>query len=417
MGTACTPTASETILLLLLLWFLSFLSTADDIYHPTDLFSISCGSSTDFSTPDARNWTSDIHFLSPTNLSVSAPSLTQSTIQGPYTHARLSHSPFTYSFPLTPGPKFIRLFFYSTSYQNFPRSQASFSVRAGPYTLLQDFNASRNADADDDPSHPDILFKEYCINLQDGDKLNITFLPSTTDSYAFINGIEIVSMPPYLYYTDPDDSTEQPQYVGTMTPYVIENKFALETMYRLKASEHAISSSEDTGMLRTWDGDSKYLDTQSEESLEYKGTTKLSFTKKTPNYTAPDQVFRSVRNMGRDASFNMRNNITWQLTVDSGFSYLLRLYFCELNPRVDEAGVLRFFIFIHDQLATDWADVFMWTKQWGVPVVKEYVVIISENPKRVVSLDRIRTIVHKLRWYPIKGQTRTAEPPEKPSPP
>ncbi|XP_047162703.1 receptor-like protein kinase FERONIA [Vigna umbellata] len=385
MDTSCTRTALRTIFFLLLWCCLSFISMADVIYRPTDLFSISCGSSTNFSTPDTRNWTSDNHFLSPTNLSVAAPSLTPSTIQGPYTHARLSHSPFTYSFPLTPGPKFIRLFFYSTSYQNFPRSLASFSVQAGPYTLLQHFNASLNADVDDDPSHPDILFKEYCINLQDGDQLNITFLPSTTDSYAFINGIEIVSMPPYLYYTDPDDSTEQPQFVGTMTPdfYFVENKFALETMYRLKAGEHTISSSEDTGMLRTWDADSKYLDTQSEESIEFKSTTKLSFTKKIPNYTAPDQVFRSVRNMGRDASFNMRNNITWQLTVDSGFTYLLRLYFCELNPRVHEAGFLRFFIFIHDQLATDWADVFMWTKQWGVPVVKEYVVIISENPKKV----------------------------------
>ncbi|WVZ06821.1 hypothetical protein V8G54_020167 [Vigna mungo] len=383
MERTCTRAASGTILFLLLWWCLSFLSMADVIYRPTDLFSISCGSSTNFSTLDTRNWTSDNHFLSPTNPSVAAPSLTPSTIEGPYTHARLSHSPFTYSFPLTPGPKFIRLFFYSTSYQNFPRSLSSFSVQAGPYTLLHDFNASLNADADDDPSHPDILFKEYCINLQDADKLNITFLPSTTDSYAFINGIEIVSMPPYLYYTDPDDSTEQPQFVGTMTTYVVESKFALETMYRLKAGEHTISSSEDTGMLRTWDADSKYLETKSEESIEFKNPTNLSFTKKIPNYTAPDQVFRSVRNMGRDASINMRNNITWQLTVDSGFTYLLRLYFCELNPSVDEAGVLRFFIFIHDQLATDWADVFMWTKQWGVPVVKEYVVIISENPKKV----------------------------------
>ncbi|QCE12698.1 interleukin-1 receptor-associated kinase 4 [Vigna unguiculata] len=167
-------------------------------------------------------------------------------------------------------------------------------------------------------------------------------------------------MPTYLYYTDPQDSTEQPQYVGTMTPYVVENKFALETMYRLKAGDHTIPSSEDTGMLRTWDTDSKYLDTQSEESIEFTGTTKLSFTK-IPNYTAPEQVFRSVRNMGRDASFNKMNNISWQLTVDSGFTYLLRLYFCELNPRIEEPGVLRFFIFIQDQLATDWADVFMWT--------------------------------------------------------
>jgi len=379
-----TGTPLRTILLLLFqIWCFSFISMADVIYRPTDLFSVSCGSSTNFSTLDTRNWTSDIHFLSPTHLSVAAPSLTPSTIQGPYTHARLSHSPFTYSFPLTPGPKFIRLFFYSTSYQNFPRSQASFSVQAGPYTLLQHFNSSLNADADDDPSHPDILFREYCINLQDGENLNITFIPTTTDSYAFINGIEIVSMPPYLYYTDPGHSPEQPQYVGTMTPYVVENKFALETMYRLKAGDHTIPSSEDTGMFRTWDTDSKYLDTQSEESIEFTGTTNLSFTKNIPNYTAPDQVFRSVRNMGRNASFNMRNNITWQLAVDSGFTYLLRLYFCELNPRIEEAGVLRFFIFIQDQLATDWADVFMWTNHWGVPVVREYVVIISESTKKV----------------------------------
>ncbi|KAK7374636.1 hypothetical protein VNO80_08073 [Phaseolus coccineus] len=384
MDTTYRQSASGTILLLLQFWCFSFLSIAEDIYDPTELFSISCGSSTNFSTLD-RNWTADIHFLSPSShLSFAARPLTPCTEQGPYTHARLSHSPFTYSFHLTPGPKFIRLFFYSTSYQNFNRPQACFSVKAGPYTLLQGFNASLNADADDDPSNSDILFREYCINLQEGEKLNITFIPSTTDSYAFINGIEIVSMPPYLYYTDPDDnSSEQPQYVGTTTPYVIENKFALQTMYRLKAGDHTISSSEDTGMLRTWDTDSKYLDTPSAESYEFTATTKLSFTKKTPNYTAPDQVFQSVRNMGMNGSNNIKNNITWHFTVDSGFTYLLRLYFCELNPRIDDAGLLRFIIFIQDQLATDWADVFLWTKNWGVPVVREYVVIMPENQKKV----------------------------------
>ncbi|QCE12691.1 interleukin-1 receptor-associated kinase 4 [Vigna unguiculata] len=207
MDTTCKQSALGTILLLFLLWCLPCLSIADVIYHPLDLFSISCGSSTNFSTLDTRNWTADINFLSQTHHSLAVPSLTPSTIQGPYTHARLSHSPFSYSFPLTPGPKFIRLFFYSTSYQNFHRSKACFTVKTGPYTLLQDFNASLNADADNDPSQPDILFREYCINPQDGENLNITFIPSTTaqhpDSYAFINGIEIVSMPSYLYYTNP----------------------------------------------------------------------------------------------------------------------------------------------------------------------------------------------------------------------
>ncbi|XP_047162686.1 receptor-like protein kinase FERONIA [Vigna umbellata] len=393
MDPACTPTASGTILLLLLLWCLSFLSTADDIYHPTDLFSVSCGSSTNFSTPDTRNWTSDNHFLSPTNLSVSAPSLTQSTIQGPYTHARLSYSPFTYSFPLTQGPKFIRLFFYSTSYQNFNRSLASFSVKAGPYTLLQDFNSSLNADADDDPSHPDILLKEYCINLQDGDKLNITFLPSTRYSYAFINGIEIVSMPSYLYYTDPDDFMEQPQIVATvMTPYVIKNKFALETMYRLVASGIEIPSSGDTGMLRTWEPDIKYITTQSRVSVSYRKDEKLTFIK---NYTAPDQVYKTVRSMGLNGSINMGFNLTWQLPVDSGFFYMLRLHFCQLDPAVNYPGDLIFNIFIADQLASDRADVLIWTdNRKGVTVVKDYVVSIQGN------LDKTNVSV---KLHPLPG--------------
>jgi len=87
--------------------------------------------------------------------------------------------------------------------------------------------------------------------------------------------------------------------------------------------------------------------------------------------------------MGTNGSNNIKNNITWHFAVDSGFTYLIRLYFCELNPRIDDAGILRFSIFIQDQLATDWADVFLWTQNWGVPVVREYVVIISENPKKV----------------------------------
>ncbi|KAK7374640.1 hypothetical protein VNO80_08077 [Phaseolus coccineus] len=107
--------------------------------------------------------------------SASAVALPQpSTTQGPYAHARLSHSLFTYSFPVTPGPKFLRLFFYSTSYPNFDRSKAFFSVKAGPYTLLQHFNASLNADSQNDPTHSNILFREYCINLQEGQKLNIS---------------------------------------------------------------------------------------------------------------------------------------------------------------------------------------------------------------------------------------------------
>ncbi|RZB53903.1 receptor-like protein kinase FERONIA [Glycine soja] len=391
MDTTSTQIASGTILFLLLLFF-SYLSIADVIYSPVELFSINCGSSSSLSTRDGRNWTADIKFLSENKDSVAAPALTPSTLEGPYTDARFSHSQFTYSFPVSTGPKFLRLFFYSTSYQNFHRSEAYFSVKAGLYTLLQNFNASLHADAGNEPG--DYLFREYCINLKDGDRLNITFIPSKTsqhpDSYAFINGIEIVSMPPFLYYTNPDDVgiTWLPQLVGLNTnPFPIEKNFALETNYRLRVGDQQIPASQDTGMLRSWDVDNKYVTTQSVQSLDIATGIKLRFTKKTPNYTAPDTVYRSVRNMGSNGTINMGFNLTWQLAVDSGFTYLLRLHFCQLDPNISHPGDQSFYIYVQDQLVEDWADILGWSdKQKGVPVVRQYAVLIPGNEQETLNL-------------------------------
>ena len=36
--------------------------------------------------------------------------------------------------------------------------------------------------------------------------LNLTFTPSQPNSYAFINGIEVLSMPSNLYYTSANDN-------------------------------------------------------------------------------------------------------------------------------------------------------------------------------------------------------------------
>ncbi|TKY65062.1 Receptor protein kinase FERONIA [Spatholobus suberectus] len=326
MDTTGTRIVLGTILLFLLC--LPYFSTTEFIYRPVELFSINCGSSGNLSTLDGRNWTGDMKFLSESHDSVAATAITPSTQQGPYTSAR-------------------------------------------PHTLLQDFNASLNADVDDDPE--DILFREYCINLGDGERLNITFIPSTTDSYAFINGIEIVSMPSYLYYTNPaTESAGLPQLVGHMTQYTIENNSALETMYRLRVGDAEIPASRDTGMLRTWDVDNKYLTSQSVESLDIGTGINLSFTK-TPNYTAPDEVYRSLRNMGRDGSMNMRFNLTWQLPVDSGFTYLLRLHFCQLDPLVNQTGDLIFYIFIQDKLVEDFADVLYWSVGGFGNVYKGYI--------------------------------------------
>jgi hypothetical protein len=59
--------------------------------------------------------------------------------------ARLSYSQFMYDFHVTtPGPKFVRLFFYPASYSGFEgsSSQDFFTVKANSVTLLRNFSAS-----------------------------------------------------------------------------------------------------------------------------------------------------------------------------------------------------------------------------------------------------------------------------------
>jgi hypothetical protein len=74
---------------------------------------------------------------------------------------------FTYVFlQVTAGKKFIRLYFYPATYQNFECSKALFSVKLGSYTPLHEFNASVTSDADANPS--DALQREFCISIEDG---------------------------------------------------------------------------------------------------------------------------------------------------------------------------------------------------------------------------------------------------------
>ncbi|KAH0697571.1 hypothetical protein KY285_015546 [Solanum tuberosum] len=90
--------------------------------------------------------------------------------------------------------------------------------------------------------------KEFVINVNEFQILNITFSPSP-NSYAFVNGIEIVSMPTNLYI----GGDNRIKLVGQNDPYSIYNDTALETLYRLNVGGHSIASTEDTGMYRVYE--------------------------------------------------------------------------------------------------------------------------------------------------------------------
>ncbi|XP_027357599.1 receptor-like protein kinase FERONIA [Abrus precatorius] len=372
---------------LTLLFFLVLLhlSTHLQSYTPEEHFTISCGVTGNSSDGD-RTWTGDIDskFLPFQHDTVSATATTQSssTKQIPYTTARLSRSQFTYSFPLTAGPKFLRLFFYPTLYPSFPPSQAFFTVQSNQFTLLHDFNASLNAAA----QKTDTIVREYIVNVDDAQRLNLTFIPSSSqpNTYAFVNGIEVLSMPNDLYYT----SDQGFNLVGTNSVYSVDATKALEMDYRIKVGGQGISPRNDVGLLRDWAGqDDAFLMTPSAlRSLPADVNRVMNITVN-PDYVAPVELFRTAREMGLNAALNKRLNLTWEFPVDSGFYYMLRLHFCEIDPNVTENSDRVFFIYIAGQVAEERADVLKWAHtQIGLAVHKDYAVFIPNNPYKKVNL-------------------------------
>jgi hypothetical protein len=303
------------------------------------------------------------------------------TAQIPYTTARLSFSTFTYTFPVTSGQKYVRLYFYPASYDTFDRSKALFSVKAGNFTLLHSFNASLTADADDDPD--DTIYREFCVNIEKDQRLDITFTPSDSNSFAFINGIEILSMPTNLYYTPSDD--KKFHFLGQQNLYSIDNTTALEMVYRINVGGSTISATDDTGMFRSWSEDGKYLRDYKRSAFPVNTTIELSFSV-IHNYTAPENVYQTARTMGTNKTLNKSYNLTWEFPVDSQFNYLVRLHFCEFQPEIINWDDRVFLIFIANQVAEEAANVMKWSgKKKGVPVYNDYAVSMfgKEGQKKV----------------------------------
>nr|XP_023896466.1 G-type lectin S-receptor-like serine/threonine-protein kinase At1g11330 [Quercus suber] len=195
--------------------------------------------------------------------------------------------------------------------------------------------------------------------------------------HAFINGIEIVSMPMNLYY--------KPfvPVVGQTNPIYSR---ALEMVYRLNVGGGAIQAQEDTGMFRKWSEDRDYL--LSGRFGPHDPSLKPKYTK-IPNYTAPDAVYQSAISMGPDSNKTRKSNLTWRLPVDTGFNFLVRLHFCEIESEIHASGRREFCIYIDYQLAEEKADVLLWTHDNDTPYYKDYVVMIKNkgNDTRLLSID------------------------------
>ncbi|KAI7981533.1 Receptor-like protein kinase FERONIA [Camellia lanceoleosa] len=344
-------------------------------YTPTDYFLLNCGSSSNATSQDGRSWDGDATSkFSPSNIGTTSSASTAtkqdpSVTDIPFLTARIFTSKFTYTFPVSSGPKFIRLYFYPATYSNFDRSKSFFSVTAANYTFLTNFSAFLTVSVLVPQQYT--LIKEFVVNVRDTQKLDITFNPSP-NSYAFINGIEVVSIPNNFYMKG---DLNRIHLIGSQQSFYIDNNTALETLYRLNVGGNDVSVNDDTGMYRAWHPDDPYIYGAAFGLVPHREVP-IRYTNETPNYTAPATVYTTARTMGRDPNINLNYNLTWIFTVDSGFWYLARLHFCEFQPEVTRVNERIFSVYMNNQTADQAVDVILLSGGNGIPVFKDYVLSV-----------------------------------------
>ncbi|KAJ1258833.1 hypothetical protein BS78_10G105400 [Paspalum vaginatum] len=360
---------------LALLCILSLAVAADNNTIGSGQIRLACGASSQTATDnDGRTWDTDkgSKFATSLNGIEASASYQDSALPSttPYMTARIFTSNYTYSFPVSPGRMFVRLYFYSSTYGNYVPSNAYFGVTAANWTLVYNFNASQTALA----MARSFFVLEYSVNVTAA-VLDLTFFPSThqNGSYAFINGIEIVPTPDL--FTTPTPTIANG---GNPSPFPIDAATAFQTVYRLNVGGNAISPRGDIDFYRSWYDDSRYIYASGYGVTFGKDQNlSISYTPSVPNYTAPVAVYASARSMGPNAQINLNYNLTWTLPVDAGFYYLLRFHFCEIQYPITKVNQRSFFIYINNQTAQQQMDVIAWSGGIGKTAYTDYVVITT----------------------------------------
>ncbi|XP_057769860.1 receptor-like protein kinase FERONIA [Salvia miltiorrhiza] len=357
-------------------------------YTATELILLNCGASTIANDTSLRSWVSDTHsrFMPSNAASISSASeastMDPSVFAVPYQTARLFHSPFTYTFPLTTGQKFLRLYFYPNAYSDVDATQSLFSLTvnatqslfsltANSFTLLRNFSAFLHSRSLSQPA----FMKEFIVNIGATQRLDLTFTPNPMSS-AFINGIEIVSIPDKLYFKGNDVVIK---FVDEV--YYLNSDTALENLYRLNVGGARVAIEDDSGptrgMFRGWNPDDDYIFFADVGWKMNDEGVVINYTAQTPPYTAPPRVYTSARFMT-----NINISLEWGFPVDSGFFYLLRFHFCEFLQEVTVQNERVFSIIINNQTADIGIDVIVFAGGLDIPVFRDYIIWVPDDGDR-----------------------------------
>ncbi|KAK3137176.1 hypothetical protein QOZ80_5BG0448820 [Eleusine coracana subsp. coracana] len=341
-----------------------------DKYTPPESILVNCGSAKEGQDAEGKKWQSDEGskwlIIDGGKSSIMAdaevqdPSLPSPV---PYMSARVFTKEAVYNFSVDAKDRhWVRLHFYPAAYHGLPAEQFFFSVSTSTgATLLRNFSVYITAKA----LSQAYIIREFTLRPSESGSLSLTFTPTAMNnaSYAFVNGIEIISMP--NIFADPATM------VGFADQTVDTAAGSMQTMYRLNVGGSYIAAADDSGLSREWYADTPYV-YGAAVGVTYQADDKVQVKYPSPEaeYAAPASLYLTSRTMGPNPKVNQNYNLTWVFEVDSNFTYVVRLHFCELlNTKVNQRA---FDIYINNKTAVADADVIGWTSEKDVPVYKDY---------------------------------------------
>ncbi|MED6158513.1 Receptor-like protein kinase HERK 1 [Stylosanthes scabra] len=284
-------------------------------FVPIDNYLIDCGSPSN-TTVGSRNFAADNFFknLVSTNQDILANTSNSNGDSPLYRTARIFAGSSKYTFPINQkGRHWIRLYFFPFDFGKYKLSAANFAVTGQDTILLSNFSVQKNP-----------VMKEFSLNVS-SDTLVITLAPSN-NSIAFVNAIEVVSVPDELIVDDAYTlKLSSSSYSGLFSQ-------ALETVYRVNMGGPKVSANNDT-LQRTWIPDQNFL-INSNLATSNSNIAAVKYREGGPTENiAPPVVYGTLRQMNSADDPRFIFNVTWQFDVDPGFQYLVRLHFCDVISR------------------------------------------------------------------------------------
>ncbi|XP_071691107.1 probable receptor-like protein kinase At5g24010 [Rutidosis leptorrhynchoides] len=350
----------------LLFILLAITVTVVSAFYPADHYLIDCGTTASTTTVDVdhRIFTGDGSslVLSSTKSVALHDSKPDPNFSPIYHTARVFMKPSHYSFKIKEkGTHLVRIHFHRFDFSNTGSTcHDQFHVSANGYVLLHNFSISKG--------NPRI--KDFMISVDDDDdELVIRFIPVDKSSFAYVNAIEVISAPKDLI---PDE-------------YV---KHAYETVYRVSVGGVKVTPFNDS-LWRNWVPDDEFLKT-SDGSL--KSYSKFHFGGRiqyrlggASREVGPDNMYNSARIISSLNDSIPKVNMTWVFPVRKGFSYLVRLHFCDIASL--SVGMIYFNVYVNGDLVYENLDLSALTNYMLASPFYADFVVDSEKISDVIRVD------------------------------